>query len=71
MTRAWQTIDSAPTDGTAILVTNGSSRWIDRYPFQEDQDLLKWIGIDRSPPTHWCGLPEITDLTNGEQSRDG
>jgi hypothetical protein len=68
----WQPIETAPKDGTAVLVypaTWGSkpasiAKWNeDKYaknprPFWERDDDLGKVSISRGkPPTHWMPLP--------------
>lgn len=63
----WQTIDTAPRDGTTVDVwirySDGSSgrvvnccfedgRWVRREPVRDSY----WL-IDIVPPTHWQPLP--------------
>lgn len=67
----WRGIETAPTDGTAILAYEGAGldggdelHWIDVVQFcQPDRGRDGWysVGGDRGPPscdpTHWMPLP--------------
>jgi len=63
----WRTIDSAPRDGTWIIIWDGTSvhqasyserwhGWFDTYGLYEDP----WEG-NKSHPTHWMPLPAPPD----------
>lgn len=62
----WQTIESAPRDGTPVLVAERGPNgwWIDvgenMYDISDGPD--KWRGRESSnvtcEPTHWMPLPE-------------
>lgn len=60
----WQTIETAPRDGTAILVFNDDGRiyqaeWDGRWRFAaaDQHGCGCCSGID-DRPTHWMPLPE-------------
>ena len=70
--RGWQPIDTAPKDGTAVLVSPGTwsgrsasiAKWeSDKYakkprPYWGRDDDLGRVTISREhPPTHWMHLP--------------
>jgi hypothetical protein len=63
----WQPIDSAPRDGTRILLFHsgiaGSGRWAGYFKegWFNDRDI-------RVCPTHWTPLPESPIEINGEAS---
>jgi len=67
----WQPIETAPTDGTAVLVSNGGGVWVAKYKavyqsgFKPD---CPWFclmlnkdyipnRLQRGRPTHWMPLP--------------
>jgi hypothetical protein len=59
----WHEIDTAPKDGTWILVCEPSGTWMDVVTFRGDQ----WVRFNNSTylqpvedlsPTHWQPLPE-------------
>ena len=68
----WQQIETAPTDGTAVLVTNGRGVWIAKhkaifqYGYNPDSPwFCLMLNKDHIPgkfragkPTHWMPLPE-------------
>lgn len=60
----WQTIDSAPKDGTEIWAYNGEQarmKWIsgDGYALWSWADeILADVDADAVQPTHWMPLPE-------------
>lgn len=57
----WQPIESAPTDGTRVLVFDPAAEekiTIDYYGYvTKDSDGWPTYGWDGSP-THWISLPE-------------
>lgn len=63
---AWQTIETAPRDGTAVLVTDGQTQRVawTQHP-EKDGNFLVWCYyVTRSgasavmnQPTHWMPLP--------------
>ena len=68
----WQPIETAPRDGTEILMTNGvdvsSGQWFSEYGGTYDQEgapngderdagWMDWIGGMQPDPTHWMPLP--------------
>ena len=66
----WQPIETAPKDGTAILVTCGELfavvEWDEHaasYPSNEgvgwrDAGDIGWAGTQGHMPTHWMPLPQ-------------
>lgn len=61
---AWQPIESAPTDGTAVLVSDG--RYVGEAQSHDyyGRDAWYWAnvypsdyGADEIYPTHWMPLP--------------
>lgn len=83
----WQTIDTAPKDGTAIIVFvpkqyygGGGrvclARWNDdKYARKPrpfwSRSLSDKTGDRASPPTHWMPLPEPPDTTNLNTRNEG
>ena len=68
----WQSIETAPRDGQAILVTDG---W-DCYCVEWDEEFDWWTVDDNklgpfrlrgSAPTHWMPLPPVPGPADGEQ----
>lgn len=66
----WQPIETAPKDGTRIIIFLGSpwarivtARWFDLWrnwqegDFPEDRD--EYCGIGSQVPTHWMPLPAV------------
>jgi hypothetical protein len=62
----WQPIDSAPKDGTNILLTDGTTvsqgGWLDAAAQGVDPEaahtiLEDWWSVDLISPTHWMPLP--------------
>lgn len=50
---AWQTMDTAPRDGTEILVSDGTDMWVSRC-----SDGTNWFcGEFNMPPDFWMPLP--------------
>lgn len=61
----WKAIDTAPKDGTEVLVSEG--RDLPMYVAYWDDEVERWIDPGMSPhadaqfenaPTHWMPLPE-------------
>jgi hypothetical protein len=51
----WQPIETAPKDGTSIIVSGGTVEWlVDGWFSHCAQRYLQW------QPTHWMPLPELT-----------
>lgn len=66
---AWQPIETAPRDGTRVLVWDGKhgGHYVARY---DEDDLWEW-GNDLCgslEPTHWMPLPPEPPTTCGEKS---
>jgi len=64
----WQTIDSAPKDGTEILVFNSLYKEM-FVALWHDESWQYAVGIDSKPiilttreTTHWMPLPEPPDV---------
>ena len=63
---AWQPIETAPKDGTDILVSMWEDHQLVVVSFDETQPKSKfpWLGVPDGPgyaasaPTHWRPLPE-------------
>lgn len=69
----WQSIETAPRDGQAILVTDG---W-DCYCVEWDEEFDWWTVDDNklgpfrlrgSAPTHWMKLPAAPGPADGESN---
>ena len=72
----WQQIETAPTDGTAVLVTNGRGVWIAKHKaifqsgYKPDSPwFCLMLNKDHIPgkfragkPTHWMPLPEAPNV---------
>lgn len=75
----WQPIETAPTDGTDILVFGMASGKFPMFAAVHFEDWYQpeWINCDAGNidfyPTHWHPLPEppITDPHASESSQDG
>jgi hypothetical protein len=70
----WQPIETAPKDGTAILVCSAWTMpdglyrvgWIADGFFDGGHWLFGWLDLDPeeySPPTHWMPLPAPPETT--------
>jgi hypothetical protein len=62
----WKSIETAPQDGTDLVIANGGFRAVAywnrrtrRWDRQGDGAPIKW------QPTHWTPLPPL-DVTEGE-----
>lgn len=56
----WQPIETAPKDGTAVLLfTPGKGRWIGSFEKRKPEWKLAGVSDDPRPerPTHWHPLP--------------
>jgi hypothetical protein len=67
----WQPIETAPKDGTYVMVSNGGGVWVARYkgvfvsgwvpPIPWQSMMLNHDHIPsakrKGPPTHWMPLP--------------
>jgi hypothetical protein len=75
----WQPIESAPKDGTYVLVTNGVAQasWVAKFvgerAFIENPWMSMMLNLWHSPvryfstiPTHWMPLPAPPALSNPE-----
>ena len=55
----WQTIDTAPKDGTVVLIKKDGSQVV---AYCEDDiwycDIYGWELLDQDTITHWMPLPE-------------
>lgn len=73
----WQPIETAPMDGTDVLLAWPSgrvtvSRWVHtetyRYGVKKSEDKYwdtPWVSLsltDKSFPTHWMPLPPLPDV---------
>ena len=55
----WQPIETAPKDGTVLLLSDGITRWMSVWPEQaEDAELLAFIGRGPRIASHWMPLPD-------------
>ena len=75
----WQPIETAPRDGTEVLVCRvyegGQARYAVAYNYDDgngwrDMGDLGWAGMtndDDNRPTHWMPLPEPPVNKSGEQ----
>ena len=58
----WQPIETAPKDGTDILLVYGEEITVARWSFSfwntDDQDR----GYDEEKFTHWMPLPELPEV---------
>jgi hypothetical protein len=77
MNKQWRPIQTAPKDGSWILVfdpiTEAPQRWVVSWcEFEGDPDGGSWIGTDLATitePTAWMPLPELPNTPiNGERS---
>lgn len=61
----WRPIETAPKDGTTILVAGqGSTAWMAKWrPMKRVPDRWESIGLGALPfyPTHWMPLPDPPD----------
>lgn len=70
----WQPIETAPRDGTPVLVTDGEVVLMREWLDGGTPDLIGWHGEDGfmvdsdDPPTHWMPLPAppLGAVTHGE-----
>jgi hypothetical protein len=67
----WQSIETAPKDGTRILLVRGNYIWLDDW-WKGDgansnwSSLVAWkqtTGKTPDPPSHWMPLPEPPSTT--------
>ena len=77
---SWQPIDTAPKDGTAVLVYCPHAtpfQTVAKFMRQEDPPWEGWVeiydGEDIWPPSHWMSLPAapIGDSDTGSQIKHG
>jgi hypothetical protein len=57
---SWQPIETAPKDGTEVLVTEGTTFAVasyDLYGGWRDMGDMGWGGMCYTQPTHWMPLP--------------
>lgn len=69
----WQPIETAPKDGTEILVFDAGAIFISLWFTDPDRGEQGWWdnGIVEPPPTHWMPLPDPPKVGSGTQpSRD-
>ena len=61
MQSRWQPIETAPRDGTEVLITHGRTTvvawWSDIFGWRDWGDI-GWGGMQDVAPTHWQPLPE-------------
>lgn len=58
----WMPIDSAPKDGTPVLVVKAPylpcvCEWADTYGWIEPDEEIEWGKESNYKPTHWMPLP--------------
>ena len=77
----WQPIETAPKDGTAILISNGKGAWVAKYKdvyqsgFKPNNPWLSlMLNKDHIPkrlqfggPTHWMPLPSTEAIEKGSK----
>lgn len=60
----WQPIETAPKNGTEILLAHGNSMWIDEWTMVNELDGF-WMMCDQwetpEVPTHWMPLPVLPE----------
>jgi hypothetical protein len=64
----WESIDTAPKDGSAVLAWHPDwnvptfVRWVLNHRTKTEfwNDLIEWdcYSLEHDPPTHWLRLPE-------------
>ena len=69
----WQSIETAPKEGQAILVTDGMHcycvEWCEEFDWWTvDDNKLGPFRLRGSAPTHWMKLPEAPGPADGESN---
>ena len=55
----WQPIETAPKDGTWVLLSDGQTIWYGQYGWDEEGDAVFFAdGPGIRDCTHWMPLPE-------------
>ena len=67
MVQGWQPIESAPKDGSMMLISVGDRGGVGESWFSRSDDKWYWASGDaaQSTPTHWMPLPSPPDLDQG------
>jgi len=58
----WQPIETAPRDGSDMLITNGREVVVAFFDEREEYRGFNWCAGDHFPtpwPTHWMPLPDL------------
>jgi len=51
----WQPIETAPRDGTEVLLFDGE--WFETGYWETDQWVIDVLGLFKMQPTHWMAIP--------------
>jgi hypothetical protein len=57
----WQPIETAPTDGTRVMLCAGRWHYLAGVQWEDDDGRPVWFGGDVvvDDPTHWMPLPAL------------
>ena len=73
----WMPIESAPKDGSAIVLSNGGGVWVGKYkpvyhtgfvpsdPWFSIMLTHSYMGVAPNNPTHWQPLPPPPNAVTG------